>query len=355
LADKEKLRELEGVASAKSARDYQHVILAYGVLWALFAGYGIFLWRRSARLRADMTDLRSASTRRRRERPVTLGHFLYIPGVLCLGLLIGYILGGRASEVASADRQADAGRRAARLAAREADAKRPRRAPAAPLTSRQRHDISRSVFDPSYTEEQHALIATARKFTREVIIPQAHEYDESEKFPVDIFNAAFELGLMNVEVPEAYGGLGLGTLDGCLMAEELAYGCAAIATSIMCNHLGALPLMIAGSEAQKERYLGWLTREPIFASYACSEPEAGSDVAAMKTRLTRDGDGWRLTGQKRWITNAGHAASSPASPPSTPSSATRASPASSSRPTGPASASARRRRSSASAPPRPAT
>jgi len=58
LADKEKLRELEGVASAKSARDYQHVILAYGVLWALFAGYGIFLWRRSARLRADMTDLR---------------------------------------------------------------------------------------------------------------------------------------------------------------------------------------------------------------------------------------------------------------------------------------------------------
>jgi hypothetical protein len=58
LADKEKLRELEGVASAKSARDYQHVILAYGVLWALFAGYGIFLWRRSARLRADMNDLR---------------------------------------------------------------------------------------------------------------------------------------------------------------------------------------------------------------------------------------------------------------------------------------------------------
>ncbi len=58
LADKEKLRELEGVASAKSARDYQHVILAYGVLWALFAGYGIFLWRRSARLRADMSDLR---------------------------------------------------------------------------------------------------------------------------------------------------------------------------------------------------------------------------------------------------------------------------------------------------------
>jgi len=163
------------------------------------------------------------------------------------------------------------------------------------------------MFDPTYSEEQQALIATARQFTREVIIPAAHEYDEAEKFPTPVFNAAFELGLMNVELPEQYGGLGLGTLDGCLMAEELAYGCAAIATSIMCNHLGALPLMIAGSEAQKERYLNWLSREPIFASYACSEPEAGSDVAAMKTRLTRDGAGWRLTGQKRWITNAGHA------------------------------------------------
>ena len=114
------------------------------------------------------------------------------------------------------------------------------------------------MFDPSYSEEQQALIDTTRKFTREVIIPRAHEFDESEQFPLEIFKAAFDLGLMNVELPEAYGGLGLGTLDGCLMAEELAYGCAAIATSIMCNHLGALPLMIAGSEAQKQRYLNWL-------------------------------------------------------------------------------------------------
>jgi len=163
------------------------------------------------------------------------------------------------------------------------------------------------VFDPTYTDEQHALIETARKFTRESIIPAAHDYDESEKFPLDIFRAAFDLGLMNVEVPEAYGGLGLHTVDGCLVAEELAYGCAGIATSIMCNHLGALPLVIAGTEEQKQRHLGRLTSDLYFISYACSEPEAGSDVAAMKTRLTRDGNGWRLSGQKRWITNAGHA------------------------------------------------
>src|SRR5262249_57482189 len=84
-------------------------------------------------------------------------------------------------------------------------------------------------------------------------------------------------------------------------------GWTAMATSIMCNHLGALPLLIAGSEAQKQKWLGRLTSELTFISYACSEPDAGSDVAGMKSKIVRDGDGWRLTGQKRWITNAGHA------------------------------------------------
>lgn len=163
------------------------------------------------------------------------------------------------------------------------------------------------VFTPTYSDEQSALVQTARKFTRESIIPVAHEYDESEKFPLDVFKAAFDLGLMNVEIPEAYGGLGLHTLDGCLVAEELAYGCAGIATSIMCNHLGALPLMVAGTEEQKQKYLRAIAEDFCFISYCCSEPEAGSDVASMKTRLVRDGDGWRLSGQKRWITNGGHA------------------------------------------------
>ncbi|MEX1365479.1 MAG: acyl-CoA dehydrogenase family protein, partial [Nannocystaceae bacterium] len=161
------------------------------------------------------------------------------------------------------------------------------------------------MFDPSYTEEQQALVDTARKFAAEHIIPVAGEYDERAEHPAEVFEAAFELGMMNVEIPEAYGGLGLDTLEGCLVAEQLAYGCAGIATSIMCNHLGALPLMIAGTEEQKSKYLEWLTGELTFASYCCSEPEAGSDVAGMRTRLTKDGDGWVLSGQKRWITNGG--------------------------------------------------
>lgn len=163
------------------------------------------------------------------------------------------------------------------------------------------------MFDPSYTEEQSALVETARKFAAESIIPVAGEYDEKGEHPTDVFKAAWELGLMNVEVPGEYGGLGLSTLEGCLIAEELAYGCAGIGTSIMCNHLAMLPLLIAGTEEQKKKYLGWITEEYIFASYCCSEPEAGSDVAGMRTRLTPDGDGWILNGQKRWITNGGYA------------------------------------------------
>ena len=163
------------------------------------------------------------------------------------------------------------------------------------------------MFDPTLTEAQEALIETARRFAAEKIVPVAGKYDESGEFPTDVFHEAWELGLMNVEVPEAYGGLELTTTDGCLIAEELSYGCSAIATSIMANHLGSLPLLIAGTDAQKQEYLFRLTTDFAFCSYACSEPEAGSDVAGMQTRIVRDGDGWVLNGQKRWITNAGHA------------------------------------------------
>lgn len=163
------------------------------------------------------------------------------------------------------------------------------------------------MFDPTLTDDQKALCETARRFAAEKIIPVAGGYDESGDWPEPVFADAWELGLMNVEVPEAFGGLGFSTLDGCLISDELAFGCAGIATSIMGNHLASLPLLIAGTDAQKEKYLGALLQKPIFAAYACSEPDAGSDVAGMKTTITKDGDDWILNGQKRWITNAGHA------------------------------------------------
>jgi acyl-CoA dehydrogenase len=110
---------------------------------------------------------------------------------------------------------------------------------------------------------------------------------------------------MNVEVPEAYGGLGGSCVDDCLVQEEVAFGCAGINTSMAANMLGATPLIVAGNDEQKKAYLGRLTAELTFAAYCCSEPDAGSDVAAMRTRVTRHGDDYVLNGQKRWITNGG--------------------------------------------------
>ncbi len=163
------------------------------------------------------------------------------------------------------------------------------------------------MFTPAYSEDSLALADTARKFAKESMIPVAAKYDELGKMPMEVFQAAWELGLINVELPESVGGLEVSTVEGCLIAEELAYGCAGIATSIVCNHLGALPLMIGGTEEQQQHWLTKLSEEMCFVSYACSEPEAGSDVASMRTKLVKDGDGWILSGQKRWITNAAHA------------------------------------------------
>ncbi|MGB1698383.1 MAG: acyl-CoA dehydrogenase family protein [Nannocystaceae bacterium] len=163
------------------------------------------------------------------------------------------------------------------------------------------------MFNPSFSEDQEQLIEAARKFVAERVIPGVHEWDESETFPVEVFREAWELGLMNVEVPEEYGGLGLSTVEGCLISEEFSYGCAGIGTSVMCNHLGSLPLMVAGTPEQKKKWLGRLMDEFCFVSYACSEPDAGSDVAAMKTKIVKDGNEWVISGQKRWITNGGHA------------------------------------------------
>ena len=163
------------------------------------------------------------------------------------------------------------------------------------------------MFDLTLTEEQEALRKTAREFAREKIAPVAGHFDEEGEFPTQIFRQAWELGLMNAEVPEQYGGLGLSCLSHCLLMEEIAWACAGVNTSMAANMLGAMPIIIAGSEEQRQRYLGWLIREPIFASYCCSEPEAGSDVAGMRTHYVKDGDSFVLTGQKRWITNGGHA------------------------------------------------
>jgi acyl-CoA dehydrogenase len=162
-------------------------------------------------------------------------------------------------------------------------------------------------MDFSVSEEQRQLVETARKFTRERIIPVAQKLDEHGTFPLDICKEGWELGLMNAEIPSEYGGIGLSCLDHVLMLEEINYGCAGIGTTLAGNNLASVPLLLGGTEEQKKHHLGMLTEEPLFAAYCCSEPDAGSDVAGMRTTVRKVGDEYVMTGQKRWITNGGYA------------------------------------------------
>merc|ERR1711894_492999 len=156
------------------------------------------------------------------------------------------------------------------------------------------------------TETQNEYLEMAEKFTREEIMPVAAHYDRTGEYPWEVLKKAHANGLMNLHIPEEYGGMGLGTLDGCLITEKMAYGCTGIMTAIEANGLGSMPIMIAGNEEQKKKYLTRLIEEPIMCAYGVTEPNAGSDVAGIKTRAVKNADGdWVINGQKMWITNGG--------------------------------------------------
>jgi acyl-CoA dehydrogenase len=157
-------------------------------------------------------------------------------------------------------------------------------------------------------KEQSELRALAREFAENEIRPKAAEYDEEQTHPADVIAKAHALGLMNVHVPEELGGLGLPTFAGMLIGEELSWGCAGIAVSIVANTLGAAPVLIAGTDEQKRRWLPPLIESPILCSFALTEPDAGSDAARIKTTAERRGSEYVLNGSKMFITNAGHAA-----------------------------------------------
>jgi acyl-CoA dehydrogenase len=164
------------------------------------------------------------------------------------------------------------------------------------------------MYDFELTEEQRALVDTARRFTKERIIPVAAQCDRDAKFPREVFDDAWKIGLVNPTLPAEYGGAGLSDVDSSLITEELAYGCSGIQTSMTANTLGLTPLKLAGTPEQKSKYLKWLAQEPIFCSYATTEPGAGSDVAGMQTRAKKEPDGsYVLNGSKCWITNASFA------------------------------------------------
>ena len=153
------------------------------------------------------------------------------------------------------------------------------------------------------TEEQEAFRRLARQLAEERIAPRAREYDRTGEFPWDVVQLFREHGLFSLCVPEAYGGAGTDLLTLAVVIEELARVDATAALILAVQELGALPILLGGSEAQKRRWLPALASGEKLAAFALTEPEAGSDAAAVRTRATRRGDRWVLEGTKRFITN----------------------------------------------------
>jgi acyl-CoA dehydrogenase len=163
------------------------------------------------------------------------------------------------------------------------------------------------VVDFTLTDEQKSLRELAHDFAEKEIRPVAWELDKDGTFPRAIMDKAFEVGLMNTHVAEEYGGPGLSYLDGCIIEEELAWGCSGVQTSLGCNGLAAAPVFLGGSEEVKKEYGASLTQDGTLASFCLTEPDAGSDVSVMRTRAVKKGDKYVLNGSKCFITNGSYA------------------------------------------------
>jgi len=161
------------------------------------------------------------------------------------------------------------------------------------------------VISFDLTEEQKSMQKLAREFVESEIIPIAAEYDEKEEVPWQVVNKAFEVGLMNMNVPEEYGGQGLDPITEAIIGEELSYGCLGISGTFGANGLALTPILLAGTKEQKEKYLKSFCSKPQLAAFGLTEPEAGSDVANISTRAVLEGDEYVLNGQKCFITNGG--------------------------------------------------
>jgi len=163
------------------------------------------------------------------------------------------------------------------------------------------------VVDFTLTDEQKDLREMAHAFAEKDMRKVAAEYDEDGTWPQEIIEKAWEIGLMNTHTPEEYGGPGLDYLSGCLIEEELGWGCSGIGTSLAANGLASAPVALGGSEEVKKEFLSMLTEEPKLASFCLTEPDAGSDVSGMKTTATKEGDKWVINGSKCFITNGQYA------------------------------------------------
>ena len=159
---------------------------------------------------------------------------------------------------------------------------------------------------PQFTDDQTAIRDAARDFALSEIAPGAAARDASGEFPKDLFQQLGEMGFLGMTVPEAYGGAGVDFLSYILALEQVAYADASVAVAMSVNNsVACAPILAFGTEAQKQAYLKPLASGETLGGFMLTEPDAGSDASALKTRATKVDGGWRLNGAKAWITNGG--------------------------------------------------
>lgn len=157
------------------------------------------------------------------------------------------------------------------------------------------------------TEEQQMIKETAARIADEKIAPIAEEYDEEQKFPHEIVKILGDSDLFRVFIPEEYDGLGGGVFEMSIVVEELSRACGGISLAYAASGLGTIPIILFGTEEQKKKYLPKLAAGEMLAAFALTEPNAGSDAAAIITQAKKDGDSYVINGTKQWITNGGEA------------------------------------------------
>ena len=153
------------------------------------------------------------------------------------------------------------------------------------------------------SDEQKALQELARDFAQNEIAPIAPQLDRTGEYPRDLLKKAHKLGLLNLTIEDEYGGGGVGWLEACIVGEEFAAACAGVTTAANENELALTPIHLAASPEQKKKFITPIARDGGFAAFCVTEPGAGSDVAAMRTRAVKKGDEYILNGTKHFITN----------------------------------------------------
>jgi alkylation response protein AidB-like acyl-CoA dehydrogenase len=155
------------------------------------------------------------------------------------------------------------------------------------------------------TDVQEEILAAVRDFVDNEIIPVAQELEHADEYPTEIVEGLKELGVFGLMIPEEYGGLGESLLTYSLVVEEIARGWMPVSGVINTHFIVAYMLMQHGTEEQKQNYLPRMSTGEVRGAFSMSEPGCGSDVSAITSKAVRDGDGWKLNGQKMWLTNGG--------------------------------------------------